>query len=504
MQAFSDTVDELLGAWGFSAVDVLVPIGILFGGWILALLIAHGVRRLLAKSNLDQRLAELLLGEEKGSEINAGRFVGRFVYWVLMLFVLGAFLVRLQLAVAAEPINAFLNTIFEYAPRVIGALCLLLLAWIIARVVRSLVLMALERTKVDEKLAEDEEEPDTTGIKPSQAVAESAYWVVFLLFLPAVLGVLELKGILGPVQAMLDEFLGFVPNLISAGVIFVVGWFAARVVQRIVQNLLSAAGVDRLSQSYGVDKALSDRSLSELAGLVVQVLVIIPVTVAALNALQIEAVTSPASAMLGTLLGAFPSVLAAALVLTISFFIGKFIAGLVENLLSGAGFDRVLVRIGLAKEEPSESEDKMSPSRFAGVLVLTAVMLFATIEAAGQLGFDRLAMLVADFITLAGHVGLGVAILALGLLLAGLASQAISGSEVRHAKVLSNAARFAIIILAGAMGLRQMGLANEIIVLAFAIPLAAVAVAFALAFGLGAREEAADIAKELRQKWGES
>lgn len=498
MQSFSDTVNEFLETWGFDAVDVLVPIGILFAGWIVALLVAHTVRKLLARTSIDERLAKLLLGEEEAVDVDAGRWISRFVYWLIMLLVLGAFLVRLQLAVAAEPIHAFLNKIFEYAPRLIAALCLLLLAYLVARVVKVLVLATLNRTKVDEKIAQDRETP---GLKPSNAVAESAYWMVFLLFLPAVLGVLELKGILGPVQGMLDEFLSFVPNLLSAAVIFAIGWFAARVVQRIVHNVLSAAGIDRLSKSYGVDKALGDKTLSEIAGLVVHVLVIIPVTVAALNALQIEAVTAPASAMLGTLLEAFPSVLGAGLVLGISFFIGKFIAGLVQNLLSGAGFDRMLVRVGLAKDEPSE--DKMRPSRFAGVVVLTTVMLFATIEAAGQLGFGTLAVLVADFMTLAGHVGLGLAILALGLLLGGLATQAISGSEIRHAKLLSMAARLAIIILAGAMGLRQMGLANEIIILAFGIPLAALAVAFALAFGLGARQEASEIAKDLHRRWRE-
>jgi hypothetical protein len=229
------------------------------------------------------------------------------------------------------------------------------------------------------------------------------------------------------------------------------------------------------------------------------VLVIVPVAVAALGALEVDAVTRPASQMLTTMLEALPNIFGASLVIGVSFFIGKFVAGLLVNILAGAGFDRILVRLGLAQEAPAA--DKMTPSRFGGVLVLAAIMLFASIEAANLLGFEALALLIAQFITLAGHIALGLAILALGLFLAELASRAVRGSQVQHAKVLATAARLAIILLAGAMGLRQMGLANEIIVLAFGLGVGAIAVAVALAFGLGSRDVAGSMAAEWRARW---
>ena len=52
-------------------------------------------------------------------------------------------------------------------------------------------------------------------------------------------------------------------------------------------------------------------------------------------------------------------------------------------------------------------------------------------------------------------------------------------------------ARIAILFLAGAIALRAMGFANVIIILAFALPLAAISVAIAVAFGVGGREIAA-------------
>jgi hypothetical protein len=120
-------------------------------------------------------------------------------------------------------------------------------------------------------------------------------------------------------------------------------------------------------------------------------------------------------------------------------------------------------------------------------LVLVAIMLFAAIEAARQLGFMLLADLLAQFLVLAGQILLGLIIIAIGLYLADLLARAVRNSNVQGAPTLATVSRVAIIGLAVAMGLRQMGVANEIVSLAFALLLGAIAVAAALAFGLGGR-----------------
>jgi hypothetical protein len=82
-------------------------------------------------------------------------------------------------------------------------------------------------------------------------------------------------------------------------------------------------------------------------------------------------------------------------------------------------------------------------------------------------------------------------IFAIGLYLANLAATTITATGTAHAGFLSLAARIAIIVFAGAIGLQRMGLANEIVNMAFTLLLGAIAVAGALAFGLGGREIAA-------------
>ena len=73
-------------------------------------------------------------------------------------------------------------------------------------------------------------------------MSEAVYWLVFLLFLPAILGALHLDGLLRPVQSMIDKVLAFLPNLLAAVLILAVGWLLARVIQRVVSNLLAAVG----------------------------------------------------------------------------------------------------------------------------------------------------------------------------------------------------------------------------------------------------------------------
>jgi len=92
-------------------------------------------------------------------------------------------------------------------------------------------------------------------------------------------------------------------------------------------------------------------------------------------------------------------------------------------------------------------------------------------------------------------VALGLVIFGIGLFLGNIAARTIEASRSVQAPMLALAARVAILVLAGAMALRQMGLANEIITLAFGLLLGAIAVALALAFGLGCREMAAESMK---------
>jgi hypothetical protein len=485
LQVFLEQIADLLGG---SVPSFLAAIAILIVGWLVALVISAIVRAALKRTTLDDRLAGWIAGEKEGEKVEAERWISKGVFYLIMLFVLVAFFQTLGLTLITEPLNELLVQVFQYAPRLLGAGLLLLLAWIVASVLRFVISRLLGAVKLDERLSSQADLGEEGGIRLTQMIANAVYWLVFLLFLPAMLDALALEGLLEPVQEMINEVLSFLPNVFAAGLILVIGWFAARIVQRIVSNLLAAIGVDRLSERLGLDTVLGKQQLSGALGMLVYVLILIPVSIAALNALALDAITEPAANMLDTILTALPAIFAAALVIVTAYVVGRVVAGLITNLLAGIGFNAILARLGLGKE-PTEGE--RTPSEIVGYLVLVAIMLFGSIEALRLLGFESVAALVTQFTAFAGQVILGLIIFAIGLYLANLAGRTVKSSGAAQAGLLALAARISIVALTGAMALREMGLANEIINLAFGLLVGAIAVAVALAFGLGGREIAA-------------
>jgi hypothetical protein len=485
MEVILDQITQLVGAY---IPNLIGALAILIIGWLVALLVSVIVRRALRRTTLDNRLARWIVGEEEAKAFEVERWIAKVVYYLIMLFVLIAFFQALGLTLITEPLNQLLVQVFEFAPRLFGACLLVLIAWIVARGLKLIVSRVLSIAKLDERLGSQAGLEEEEHVFLTQTLANAVYWLVFLLFLPAVLDALALQGLLEPVQGMINKILGFLPNIFAAGLILVIGWFVARIVQRIVTNLLAAVGTDRLSEQVGLVTVLGKQRLSGFLGLVVYVLILIPVMIAALNALALEAITQPATNMLDTILGALPVVFAAGLVVAIAYVVGRVVAGLIANLLAGAGFDAVLTRMGLGKEP---TEGGRTPSEIVGYLVLVAIMLFASIEALRLLGFESVADLVTQFTAFAGQVILGLIIFAIGLYLANLVAKTVQASGAAQAGLLAMAARVSVLVLAGAMGLRQMGLANEIINVAFGLLLGAIAVAVALAFGLGGRELAA-------------
>ena len=466
---------------------------ILIIGWIIAYIAGAFTKKILNKTDILRKLSKTLSADDD-TRMNIYRWISRCVYWLILIFVLIAFFETLGFTVVTEPLNAFLTGIFQYLPRIIYAVIIVVIAWLIATVVKNIILKALTAAKFDERFGK--EAGVEAGKQPSltTSLAEAAYWLVLLLFLPIILSVLQLGGLLAPVMAMISELLIYLPNILGAIIVLLVGWFIARVAQRIVTNLLVAVGTERLSERVGLAKMLGPQGLSNLIGLIVYILILIPVLIASFQVLALDAITRPAVNMLNTLLNAVPYLFAAALVLIIAYVLGRIVADLITKLLTNLGFDKILIKLGLRKEMP---QNMRTPSEMIGFLGLVVIMLFAFIEASQILGFTLLANLITQFMIFVGQVILGLIIIGIGIYIANLSYDVIRQSQASSANLLALLARIAILFLALAMGLSQMGVATSIINLAFGLLLGAIAVAAAVAFGLGGR----DIAHREIEKW---
>jgi len=302
-----------------------------------------------------------------------------------------------------------------------------------------------------------------------------------------VIGALGLEGLMAPLQGMLDDMMAVLPDLVGAALIMLIGWFLARIVRQVTSALLMAAGIDKLGEKIGMGSADGSRKLSDVLGLLVYALILIPTAVAALDALKIEAISRPATSMLNQILAAVPLLFGAALVLGIAFVVGRVVAGLVTGVLAGIGFDDVFGKLGLRVEGDATTN---TPSKIAGYLTMVAIMVVAAIEASDMLGFIALSDLATDFFEFGARLLLGLVIFGIGLYLGNLAYGAIPRAGGRWSDLYASAARIAVVVLATAMALQQTGVAQEIVTIAFGAVLGAIALAGAIAFGLGAREAA--------------
>lgn len=505
--------------------NLIAAIAILLIGWLIAAIASAIIRGVLNRTNIDNRIAAWITGRPDGAEApEVEKWVSGAVYWIIIIFTLVAFLQALNLTAVSTPLNNLLTQVFNFVPRLVGAAIWLGVAWVLASLTKLLITRSLRTFNLDQRLRQQvDDAPTPNQFSLSETIGNTLYWFIFLLFLPFVLDTLQLQGTLQPVQQLLNEILSVLPNIFAAILIGAVGWLIAQVVRRIVTNLLAAAGTDRLGTRFGFRSTTVGQSLSGILGTIVYVLVLIPTAIAALNALGIEAISAPAIAMLNQILNAIPKIFTAGVILAIAYFIGRFVADFLTNILTSLGFNNIFNWLGLptptrksriivtpaAAPVPEEippppgeataiqtATTTRTPSEIVGIVALVGIMLFATVAATNVLEFEALTAIVAGLLVIFGRIIAGLVVFAIGLYLANLAYSLIVSSGSAQSKILGNAARIAIIALVSAMALQQMGIASDIVNLAFGLLLGAIAVAIALAFGLGTRDIAADQVRE--------
>jgi hypothetical protein len=388
----------------------------------------------------------------------------------------------------------------EWAPRVIGAIAILILAWVLARAAKWAIAKVVDRVPALRRHYEAE-----PGKTLGSLIGDVAFWLILLVGIMIALQPLRLGGVLDPVRQLTTRTFVFIPNIVGAGLIFFIGLIVARIVRRLVEGALLAANADGWLRKTGLSETSGTvpagpagaapsvgprTSIRRSIGMVVFFLIMIPVTISALDALHIQSISGPATQMLATILDSIPNVIGALILLAIGFFIGKLAKQAIEELLPSMGFDRSVSAIGL-------STGSGSPSRTVGTVVMVAILLFFAIKAAELLQSPIIAAMLAQILELGSHVLFGAVIILGGVAIARIVSNLVSGTGTEG--WLPTILRWSIIALAVAMGLRFMGLANEIVIIAFTAIIGSAAIACALAFGLGGRPTA----HKLLERWTE-
>ena len=464
------------------------PIGSIIGailifiiGWLVALGIAALVRGVLSKVNLNQQMSS-----STGKSYDLEGIISKIVFWFIFIIAIAGALSQLNLNSISTPFANMVNQVLTFIPNIIAAIAVGVIGWVIATVVRTAINAALAKTSMDERLSAK------AGVKPlSSTIADMVYWFILLIVLTMVLGQLQLNGLFAPLTNMVDKIFSFIPNILIAGVVFVVGYIIAKVVRGIVTNLVSTFDVQKLASKAGLSE---QNSLPNIAGSLAFLVVIIPTIIAALNALQIDVIARPATNMLNKIMEALPNIFMAAAILIVTFYVVRMVANIIKGLLENTQVNQLPAKVGL---EQTMGDKKISD--LVGYAIIFFAMLFASIAAADLLGFEPISAIIAMFIAFGANIILGAVILFIGFWLANIIAGVVERSE-QGSQFLANIVRVLIMGLVLAMGLKAMGIADSIVNLAFGLTLGAVAVAFALSFGLGGQEAAARFLRKMQDK----
>ena len=458
---------------------ILAAVAILLIGWVIALVIAAAVKKVLSKLGTNQKLSGAT-----GHRSNIENIVSRIVFWIVLLIAVIGALNALNLTSVSGPFSNMIQQFLLFIPQLLAAAAVAFIGWIFANLVKVGLKKLLDRTQLDEKLSED------VGVSPiSQNISEIVYWLILLLFLPIVLSILGLTGLLFPIQNMLNEVISYLPNLFIAIVIVFVGYILAKIVRGILEGLVRSLDLQSQAQKIGLFK---NSNLAQVLGSFVFAIVIITALIIAFEALGIDSISQPATAMLYEIMNAIPQIIAAGLILIIAYVVSRFVANLVVDVVAGTGVDDILEKLDIQRFLGSTKI-----SCVVGYLIVFFTMLFAVSEAANRLGLEQVSLLISMFIQFGANILLGAVILVIGFWLANLVANIVQRGEYQSSLWLASLVRVLIMGLVIAMGLKAMGIADSIVNLAFGLTLGAVAVAFALAFGLGGRQPAERILSDL-------
>ncbi|MFL6726288.1 MAG: mechanosensitive ion channel [Sphingomicrobium sp.] len=388
--------------------------------------------------------------------------------------------------------------LMNWGPKVLIAILILVATWIVARAVKWVIQKAIDRTPALRKHMTGA--PEETVGHQLGTIAKLIIWLVGIMAALQFLGVAQ---ILAPVNELVTEIFAFLPRLIGFGLLLFVGIIIAGIVKRLTETVLIAVNVDGLLARAGIGSTegtartspdavpagaapgATRASVARAAGMLLYAFIIIPIAIGAFQVLGIDAISGPATAMLNQILTAIPHVLAAALWIGIAFIAARFLKTIIEAILPPTGFDDAIRSTGVL---PSTA----FPSRITANIAMIAIILAASIEAARQLGGDQIAIFLAQVTALGGKVIFGSLIIVVGILLARIIANLV-GSGTGEGGFAQTIIRYAIIALFTAIGLTFMGLADQIVMMAFGLILGSAAVAAALAFGLGGRDAAARI-----------
>lgn len=395
-----------------------------------------------------------------------------------------------------DEIREFTANFVELIPRAFLALVMLVLALLVSFFLKRLAIKGLNKINFKQKvidwgIAKNEEEGKTYV----ETFGSVVYFIVFLFFLPSILVGLNIGGVMNPIINALETAFGYIPNVILAVLILIVGAYFCSFIRKLVKNILSGLNIDKWYLKLTKQKSLSDdneHQIADVIATITYVLIYVPILTVALETLAITSISEPIINVLNQIMSAIPKIVAAVVMLTIGGFIAKLVGDLLESLVSTTGIDRFSNYLNVRQEKSD-----VVISEILGNITKIVLMIFFLVEAVNMLGLEVLNAIGASVI---GYLPFVLsALVILGIVLIGSNVLAILTTTATGDKFSGQAIRYLVIALGVFMILEQLQIAQTIVNAGFIIILSSLGITIALAFGLGGREFARKQLEKLDQ-----
>jgi len=359
------------------------------------------------------------------------------------------------------------DSVSQTAPKVLLALAILLIGWLLARLISKAIFVVLARTSIDRWASKRLGiEGGKYGHRIERVTARAAFYALMVVVFMLALDALDLEIVVDPLQVAFTELAAQLPNLVGGLIILIAGVVVARLVGRVCESILSEVGFDDFfyrtiplgGSSASDDQVFTEAELSSDWEATVKEVEGEPADDGD-DGDDTDADSSDASTR--------PSP------------------------------TELTVDVPDAPEEPS----RRAPSRVIGQLATVLITLVVVLQVLSIMNLNELARLLEGFMTgFLPNLGIAALIVLAGLWAANWVKRQIDAlieeRAAQQLEFLGSVARIAVMVFVMAMALQQVGVAPELIRTAFAILFGAACLALALAFGLGGREVAAEIVRK--------
>ncbi|HEO8608972.1 TPA: mechanosensitive ion channel [Streptococcus suis] len=372
---------------------------------------------------------------------------------------------------------------------------LVIIAFSLASLLRKLTLSGLNKIQFSQKLQEwGVIKPEDNGQSLIKTLGQLVYFLVILFFLPSILSGLNISSTVDPISSMFEKFFAFIPNMIAAGLILFVGTFFCKFIKGLLTGVLERLDIDTwYAKVTGQEKLPIDtKQLISVLSTVVYVLIFIPILTLALETLGITSISQPIVTILNQVIGILPHVLVALVLIAVGSFVAKLIGNLLENLLETAGIN------AYSKYLFTKEEANFELSAIITQVVRAIIIVFFFIQAIQVLNLEVFNAVGSALLGYLPSLISAIAIVILAIIASNLVANFLQ--KVTDSPLVITIVRYLMIVFAVFMALDQLKFAQHIVQSTFTIVLGALAVAFALAFGLGGRDFAARQLEKLEKK----